>query len=354
MSCPSSDVARFLDFITAMLNSVGAARHAPTDLPHRAQMARKAIKAKPVVEGNRPAPSTANRKRKATKPLENQRRPRPSPPKGQKRVRKAVGKQGKPALPPPPAERIASKDPALATSVAQTKEAAASSEDDPASIIKYVNERHWEPDTAFFTGLGYRRPEFVAQAFSVNQDEDVEVSLCLVEWGRKVSEDGSLKAAFVVFQVEGLEYWIVFDNPYKDQTRTIAHQCMDLYVRDRHDDLAKLLFPIFSPFWFKAREKPCPDNMQSFLQRARTYLRLLPTGTLEPYPEFEHVPSIDWAECLRLWPSARIWSLSDVKRFARHNTTRLIYEVEIDGQSEPLVYKVMPSHDYLVRGAGML
>jgi tRNA A-37 threonylcarbamoyl transferase component Bud32 len=57
---------------------------------------------------------------------------------------------------------------------------------------------------------------------------------------------------------------------------------------------------------------------------------------------------------LKLWPSVKIWSLADVKRFALHRTTSSIYEVVIDGQGELLVYKVVQTYDCLVREVGML
>ncbi|KAL3482591.1 hypothetical protein BJX62DRAFT_245748 [Aspergillus germanicus] len=119
-------------------------------------------------------------------------------------------------------------------------------------------------------------------------------------------------------------------------------------------DLLDFLVPIFHPFWSKASANPYPDNLQGFLRRARTYLRLLPAGALAPYPEFKSLPCIDWGAYLKLWPSTKIWSLSDVKHFALNITTSSIFKVIIDGESKPLVYKMVHSYNYLVREVKML
>ncbi|CEL06367.1 hypothetical protein ASPCAL07473 [Aspergillus calidoustus] len=302
-------------------------------------MAQKTRKAKRGAQAA-PVEGNANRKRKATKPLENRRIP--SPPEAKKRLHKAGVQLDKITLHPPTVQRISLKNLALATSNAQTS--------DPGSIIKYVNERRWKPRCAAFAVVGGRRAEFVAPVASKSEN----AYLALIEWGHKATKDGDLESAYLVLLVEGLTYWIAFDNPYKDQKRTILHQCMDLYVQNRHADLLDFLVPIFQPFWSKASAKPYPDNLQSFLHRARTYLRLLPTGVLAPYPEFESLPCVDWGAYLKLWPSTRIWSLSDVKRFALNTTTISIFEVAIDDQGEPLVYKMVRSYHRLVREVEML
>ncbi|KAL2798162.1 hypothetical protein BJX66DRAFT_334202 [Aspergillus keveii] len=242
------------------------------------------------VEGKLPT------KGKATKPLEN------STPNVKKRLTRKRHKTA--------SHLISLKDLDLATSDAQTNKATALSEDDPESIIKYVNERHWNVGDS-------SSAEFVAPTVS----EGKNVNLNMIEWGHEATQDGGLEAAYLVFQVDGLRYWIVIDNPYNDhdQKRNIAHQCMDCYLRNRQANLVELITPISMPF-LRKNLSPSP-----------------PHGYPGTYPEFEHIPCIDWAEYVKLWPSVKMWSLADVKRFALHSTTSSIYEVTIDRQSEPLV-----------------
>ncbi|CEL03804.1 hypothetical protein ASPCAL04947 [Aspergillus calidoustus] len=134
------------------------------------------------------------------------------------------------------------------------------------------------------------------------QDLQSEELLELPRVGHLQAADGTLKTVILSIKRRGVEYRIVFSNPPKDQDRTIAHDCMDLYVQEDYFGVGDLLLPLCEPIFNEADNNPISANkFQRFLQSAVTYLRLIPTTpAIEPYLGFLGPRTVDWDKFLRL------------------------------------------------------
>ncbi|KAL3492109.1 hypothetical protein BJX62DRAFT_236544 [Aspergillus germanicus] len=116
--------------------------------------------------------------------------------------------------------------------------------------------------------------------------------------------DGTPETVIISIQRRGILYHIVFSKLPQDQERKIAHECMDLYVQDDYEGVADLLLPLcYDAFDQSDNSNPILANsFESFLRSS---------------------------------------VLSDVKSFRPHTSTNMLYEVEFEDQSEPLVFKMM-------------
>jgi hypothetical protein len=127
---------------------------------------------------------------------------------------------------------------------------------------------------------------------------------------------------------------------------------MDIHVQKQYEDFVDLLIELLKPTLHGAFKDPHLKNFEAFLQRSKTYLRLIPAnGKLEPYPEFEEIPEINWKEYTEKFPAIPVRKLFEVERFrlsATSSTTTgsQIYEVELEG--ETLIYKAHRTHESLM------
>jgi hypothetical protein len=158
--------------------------------------------------------------------------------------------------------------------------------------------------------------------------------------------DGTPETVIISIQRRGILYHVVFSKPAQDQERTIAHECTDLYGQDDYEGVANLLLTLyFDAFDESDNSNPILANsFESFLRSSVVCLRLNPaTGTIVPYPDFLNPRTVDWDQTLHFGKPCNfpVWKLSDVKSFRPHTSTNMIYEVEFENQSEPLVFKMM-------------
>ncbi|KAL4904459.1 hypothetical protein BDW74DRAFT_154898 [Aspergillus multicolor] len=310
------------------------------EMPKRAKRARRARNAKPVVpaatgDGSSSTPNNANRKRKAEETLDSPRSPsRPKIEQSGAETGTALEQTADPT-----ANDSATKDPETAKAEA--------SEDKIKSVSTFVREGKFQ---SWCTLVVSEFGEFQ----SLQEMEDrVEIA----REGHRARE-GILEAIYVSLRARGFQYCIVIHNPYTNQApqRTIAHECMETYINESRRALELVLMPICEPVWEEEKKHPMPDDFETFLPRAVTYFRLVPeTGTLELCPEFEATlepeytgEPVDWGMIMKGWiGDFPTWKLSDVKSFRVNTASKYIYEVEIDGMSEPLIYK-FPKSSYHV------
>ncbi|KAJ0419196.1 hypothetical protein BJY00DRAFT_314264 [Aspergillus carlsbadensis] len=281
-------------------------------------------------EGSCSVATKAKNKRKAKTALDN---PRTTPPpKAEKPSAESPGEVSDPAA------AACSEDIVPTANSPPTAEVTASGDED-ASIMELVHSGHWESETISHRDRACTARGFVSPVYPDSGPRRIR----LISSGHMASE-GALESIFIVLKVECIDYQITIENPYneRDGKHTIAHKFIDLCVQERRYDLISLTMPLLKPV---CPRYPPPDNLGSFLQRAVTYLRLVPaTASLEPSPNLEPVRDIDW--------EYRVWKLSEVKHFRWNTATSQIYEVDIDG--ETLVYKMPQSHEDLLRETSLL
>jgi hypothetical protein len=161
---------------------------------------------------------------------------------------------------------------------------------DPRGIL--AKKKLDEDGIVRFLDVGVGAQDFISPVFTSHEARVVSAEIM----GHRTS-NGALEAAFAVLRAGALDYWIVIDNPYKEQERRMAHRCMDLYVQKQYEDFVDFLIELLKPTLHEAFKDPPPKNFEAFLQRSKTYLRLIPANDkLEPYPEFEEIPEFNWKE----------------------------------------------------------
>ncbi|KAJ0424009.1 hypothetical protein BJY00DRAFT_309819 [Aspergillus carlsbadensis] len=204
-------------------------------------------------------------------------------------------------------------------------------------------QRHW-PD---FDDIGFRYIPPTEPTEPSTAAPRGECVLTLARAGHR-ARNGVLRAAYVAFAADESEYIVAFDAPDDDdQTpdrRTLAHECIDLFVNEEYDGLESLLKPLVQPLAAAAAaapKTPSAGNFEAFLSRAEIHLRLVPgTTTLEPYPAFrlQRMPEpIDWDFVQQRVTDlgGRVCQFSDVEHF--RPLTKRVYEVTVDG--EAVIYK---------------
>ncbi|KAL3490368.1 hypothetical protein BJX62DRAFT_238179 [Aspergillus germanicus] len=282
-------------------------------------MAIKIETTKPIVqaasaEGSCPAPIKANNKRKADEPLDN---PRFNPPtKAKELPTKSPCEADQPAK--PAAAAVTSDDTDPAASAPQIDFQDTTSEEDATAIIKLANECNWDEDGIVrFLDVGVGAQDFISPVFTSHEARVVSAEIL----GHRTS-NGALEAAFAVLRAGALDYWIVIDNPYKEQERRMAHRCMDLYVQKQYEDFVELLIELLKHALHEAFQDPPPKNFEAFLQRSKTKLPTIPVRKLFEVERF------------------RLSATSST------TTGSQIYEVELDG--ETLIYKAHRTHESLM------
>ncbi|KAL2785610.1 hypothetical protein BJX66DRAFT_342912 [Aspergillus keveii] len=282
-------------------------------------MAIKVETTKPIVqaapaEGSCPAPIKANNKRKADEPLDN---PRFNPPtKAKELPTKTPCEADQPAK--PAAAAVTSDDTDPAASAPQINFQDTTSEEDAAAIIKLANECNWDEDGIVrFLDVGVGAQDFISPVFTSHEARVVSAEIM----GHRTS-NGALEAAFAVLRAGALDYWIVIDNPYKEQERRMAHRCMDFYIQKQYEDFVDLLIELLKPTLHEAFKDPPRRISRLFCSVQR-----------------------------QKFPAIPVRKLFEVKRFrlsATSSTTTgsQIYELELNG--ETLIYKAHRTHESLM------
>ncbi|KAL3494982.1 hypothetical protein BJX62DRAFT_233952 [Aspergillus germanicus] len=108
---------------------------------------------------------------------------------------------------------------------------------------------------------------------------------------------------------------------HREDCRTLAHECIDLFVKEEYDNLESLLKPLVQPI-AAATFKTAADTFEAFLSRAEIHLRLKRVTNL----------------------GGRIYQFSDVEDFGQ--LTKRVYKVTIGGKA--VVYKKAKSY-YAIR-----
>ncbi|KAJ0423252.1 hypothetical protein BJY00DRAFT_310382 [Aspergillus carlsbadensis] len=178
-----------------------------------------------------------------------------------------------------------------------------------------------------------------------------EELLDIPSWGYTPPAGGSPTAAFISIKRKGIQYQIYFSISPKEE-RTLANECIDLLLKQDLFGIGDLLLPLCSSIFDDADNNPIVvNNVESFLQSSVIYLRLdTNTQTIQPHPVSSNGHTVDWAKFFPTGtPPCPSWKLSDVKSFRPHNATNMIYEVEFDNETEPLVFKIPGGHGGFVQ-----
>ncbi|KAL4918164.1 hypothetical protein BDW62DRAFT_201036 [Aspergillus aurantiobrunneus] len=256
-------------------------------------------------------PTDVNKKRKATNPLNNPRNTPEATEPCTERISEAE-RIGSPSTQPTPVD---DHPPTVRDQETKTEP----SEDECESVSKLANKNDWESTSRYHEKHRSGQPggKFVSLEYTGSEKQ----APALVRSGHSASE-GILESAYIGLEMMNTIYLVIFDNPYRDrgsitqdEDRTITHQSKGSH----------------------------PDNLQTFLSRAEICLRLGPgpgnTCTVEPYSEFQCVREIDWDLVLKKMPKGTpVFKLSEVKSFRSNTATRMVYEVEIGG--ETMIYKI--------------